>query len=657
MLNPETADLEASCSTRVQVTCRRIYPLNKLFEHWLIELGSQAYSKEKKSSLSYNSALSSLRLFPSELHSTKDAKTLLLHFGERICAELDKRLDKFRMEYGAPTLDNVLNYLSSENKDSASIGRSKWRFSPAKRQANGENTSASKTHPPETSNVGGVKANSRLIVNRRKSQEYVPRYRSGGYAILRALYENAVSTGNEWLETVKLQKAAQQFCNEYIGPSTRNQPFTAWASRKTLITKNLGRSMAEHFAEALKEQKSTNNDNASLGKQLPFGHPSPGAHFPKSRQANLSFFTTVPNRKSDSVRAMHVDISSDSKSSAAPMEPCFSYNVDSFESEPGTVSEPAVDRDSASVLRPLFCLDCGCSHKVMDSSNFHLTLLVDHSETKGGPIGRRGPVGERQTSRTKLHCALTEAGIPFEERDLTLVVDIIIERKRIDDLAHSIMGKEARYREQKFRLRNCGFARVVYLVEDYDGFASMADFKKAAVRGACSKTRVVDRFDVVKTANVTQTAEYLKAMTEHIRKMLTLPIWVCRDKDGHATFDEPANECCRKRMHCMQRFQQFSNRSRKQRPWTVSETFARMLLQFSGISAERAQEIVNLYPTAAHLIEAYRKLEEASNIQDSKEEGQLGLLANIQSGNCKRTMGKLSKNIDYFFASVKPFSS
>jgi crossover junction endonuclease MUS81 len=43
------------------------------------------------------------------------------------------------------------------------------------------------------------------------------------------------------------------------------------------------------------------------------------------------------------------------------------------------------------------------------------------------------------------------------------VLNCIVERKTISDLAHSITDK--RYTDQKYRLKNCGLSRLFYLIE------------------------------------------------------------------------------------------------------------------------------------------------------------------------------------------------
>lgn len=45
------------------------------------------------------------------------------------------------------------------------------------------------------------------------------------------------------------------------------------------------------------------------------------------------------------------------------------------------------------------------------------------------------------------------------------VLDYVIERKKADDLSASII--DGRYKEQKYRLKNCGAKNIIYLYEGY----------------------------------------------------------------------------------------------------------------------------------------------------------------------------------------------
>lgn len=43
------------------------------------------------------------------------------------------------------------------------------------------------------------------------------------------------------------------------------------------------------------------------------------------------------------------------------------------------------------------------------------------------------------------------------------VLDFVIERKKADDLSSSII--DGRYKDQKYRLKNCGASNIIYLYE------------------------------------------------------------------------------------------------------------------------------------------------------------------------------------------------
>ena len=53
-----------------------------------------------------------------------------------------------------------------------------------------------------------------------------------------------------------------------------------------------------------------------------------------------------------------------------------------------------------------------------------------------------------------------------------LVLDYVVERKKADDLASSIL--DGRYKEQKFRLKTSGISNIIYL---YEGHASQTAVK------------------------------------------------------------------------------------------------------------------------------------------------------------------------------------
>lgn len=95
-------------------------------------------------------------------------------------------------------------------------------------------------------------------------------------------------------------------------------------------------------------------------------------------------------------------------------------------------------------------------------------------------------------------------------------------------------------------------------------------------------------------------------------------------------------------------FREFSDLSIKRRPLTVGDAFARALMQFPGMSAERTEAIRKIYPTWSHLEEAYDICED--------EDKQNNLLADIPCGHLGRKLGtELSKKVARFFCAVAGF--
>jgi crossover junction endonuclease MUS81 len=109
-----------------------------------------------------------------------------------------------------------------------------------------------------------------------------------------------------------------------------------------------------------------------------------------------------------------------------------------------------------------------------------------------------------------------------EEGD-EVMLDWIVERKRLDDLIGSI--KDGRFHEQKFRLRRSGIAHVVYLIEEFTvshssstAAGNMPNYQDS-VASAIASTQVINGYFVKKTKNLDDTIRYLARMTFLLRKM------------------------------------------------------------------------------------------------------------------------------------------
>lgn len=106
-----------------------------------------------------------------------------------------------------------------------------------------------------------------------------------------------------------------------------------------------------------------------------------------------------------------------------------------------------------------------------------------------------------------------------------VMLDWIVERKRLDDLIGSI--KDGRFHEQKFRLRRSGMKNVIYLIEEFNVSHDPSNPNgmkyQEMVASAIASTQVVNGYFVKRTRNLDDTIRYLTRMTFLLRSMYESP--------------------------------------------------------------------------------------------------------------------------------------
>lgn len=103
-----------------------------------------------------------------------------------------------------------------------------------------------------------------------------------------------------------------------------------------------------------------------------------------------------------------------------------------------------------------------------------------------------------------------------EEGD-EVMLDYVVERKRLDDLCGSI--KDGRFHEQKFRLRKSGVQHVVYIIENFSVNTERMTNWNEAIESAIASTQVVDGYFIKKTGQLDDTIRYIARMTVILQKM------------------------------------------------------------------------------------------------------------------------------------------
>ena len=103
-----------------------------------------------------------------------------------------------------------------------------------------------------------------------------------------------------------------------------------------------------------------------------------------------------------------------------------------------------------------------------------------------------------------------------EEGD-EVMLDWIVERKRLDDLVSSI--KDGRFQEQKFRLRRMGIGHVVYIIEDFGMHSDTRQQYHEGIVSAIASTQVVHGYFVKQTRKLDDTIRYLTRMTMMLKRV------------------------------------------------------------------------------------------------------------------------------------------
>lgn len=433
----------------------------------------------------------------------------------------------------------------------------------------------------------------------RKAKPYVPALRSGPYALLLALAtigENA----SQGMTKAQLIDTAQLYCDSsFTAPTDPTKFYTAWNSMKTLIQKDL---VYEHGRPLRKYALS--EDGWDVAKRIQ---------------------KTLPG--SENLAA------SESQSQAG----LASGDHDDFEDPPQSTQVNAHFQRSG--------VDGPVEPIPLPRGTFTIELVLDTREVR------------TKTDRDYIANELIKQGITPQVRALELgdamwvakchdpaflsrhgeegeevMLDWIIERKRLDDLIGSI--KDGRFREQKFRLRRSGIKNVIYLIEEFSithpEAGGGAQKYQEMVASAIASTQVVNGYFVKKTRNLDDSIRYLARMTLLLRKMygtMDSPDHGCSTIHSEASSSisvVPSRQISSTQSYVALldkfraqdssltygvTFSTFSALTSKSDVLSLRDIFLKMLMCTRGVTGEKALEIQRHWQTPRKLVEAYMALD------------------------------------------------
>lgn len=509
--------------------------IKPLVIEWLEDLAIQATKRGTKAALLYNRALDRVRNFPDPISDPKTLK-LIQYVGDKtvdiLTGKLRKHCEAAKCEFPA-AFDPSLN--------------------EAKRRAEDVD---------------------KVVKKPRKKKQYVPRHRSGGFAIMIALYIR--DKGRKGLTKSEIVEVAAPYADKSFASNPSSNEFhSAWSSIKILVNNELvystGRSPKLYLLT---------DEGMELARQL------------KETVGILS----SPVRQ-------NVEVSFDNNILVSPdttrIEP--ELFVRSQENEVHDINNRIYN---------------GIKYEIWPHDEFEVILLIDNREVRS------------QQDRDFFLKRLSTLNIKCEVRTLAVgdtlwiakhhksgkevALNIICERKKLDDLAFSI--KDGRFQEQKNRLKKTGMKHFYYLVEEVGGekVLDMMD----SIQTAISLTMTVSDFYLRKFKDIDETILFLASttkvimdrFTENKTKLVVLrPRTIYSQQEYTETIYEFRNHFEKRATsyECVHLYDIFQELLGKTGMMTVKEMFILMLMAIRGVSLERAISIQGRFPTPRLLLDYY----------------------------------------------------
>lgn len=530
---------------------------NPQFLEWVKEWWDQARDRNSKGASTYKKAYDSLKACPITYEHPAQL-VALVGFGPVMCGRLTKKLEELCAQEGRPMpKKNKRKRTGDDNEDE--VG----------------DDGASEAAPVKKSKP-------------RKKADYIPKLGTGPYGIILALATLDEDEGNG-LTKAEVIDIAQEYCTaSYTTPMNQGSFFTAWSGMKILIDKELvwakGRPSMRY---------NLSDDGWDLAKRiLATVDPSKGIHqqFQRSAVEDDDGFQDIdaepaagPSKAASKSGAPDVVVQGKTVTSVTALPKVVPIMV-----EPGAFNIELVvdvreirsktDRDYMQNnlikrgLKPIM--------KALDLGDFvWVAKLIDENY-----LFSRGAEGSE------------------------VMLDYIVERKRLDDLVSSI--KDRRFTEQKFRLEKSGVKNKIYIIEEY---SSVDTSYETAIATAIASTQVINNFFVKKTQRMDDTIDYLVRMTHLLKKkyeskpLRIIPTNIITTGNylpllKHLEKTEP-----RKNYHIS--FPAFSSLTSKSDSLTLRDVFLKMLMCTRGLTGEKAIELQKRWPTPNALAEAYREIE------------------------------------------------
>lgn len=184
----------------------------------------------------------------------------------------------------------------------------------------------------------------------------------------------------------------------------------------------------------------------------------------------------------------------------------------------------------------------------------------------------------------------------------SIVLDVIVERKRHDDFVSSIATD--RFKEQLLRLSNCLVPTVIYVLEEHSNPNVFEEFGSARVTSALCDISLRSNFLVHYTSSFRETLNFVKQITLLLgRQLQSEPLYYAtatiKSADEFLNVSKDYDSLLLRPL-----FELFQSVSSKSENTSLGDVFLQQLLRVRGITVSKALAIAQHFNTAASLIDA-----------------------------------------------------
>lgn len=544
---------------------------NPLLLGWVKEWWETARERNSKGVTTYKHAYDSLKACPIAFEHPSSLQQLK-GFGPKLCERLTEKLRQHCEENELPMPTHP-----------------------------GSKKRASKSNPGADDEEDGPERPAKKA--KKPPKAYVPAFRSGAYALVLAL-SSAREDEVVGMPKAELMAKAQPHCDSsFSAPADPTKFYTAWNSMKTLLQKEL----VYERGRPLKRYALTDEGWEVANRIRDAAAPKAGASNtdPAPIAAGPSRPAALPSQSSRPTIASTVVLDEEDEVAAEPRPDAgFANVVADGAAVPGEAELP--------VFTPIR----------LTPGSFTVELVLDNREVRA------------KTDRDYMQEELAKRGVTPTVRSLDLgdalwvarcnqpgwlarqgadgdevVLDWIVERKRLDDLLGSL--RDGRFHEQKFRLRRSGVKNVVYIVEEISLDATYFQKYEEAVQSAMASMQVVNGYFLKRTQKMDDTIRYLASMTKMLKSVYeskhldVIPTRVLTTKNylpllKHLRETQPSAS------HHIS-YQAFASLASKSSNMALRDLFLKMLMCSKGVTGEKAIEIQKVWKTPNEFVRAFER--------------------------------------------------